>query len=154
MTELLKELTLLVIQARIRLTHLNGLPAPIAAAESAAAEPAPKKERKARAPKEEKSPEPVAVSVAATPAPVLPTQTEEESLKEIQMVARTYVQRFGNMKDGIAAWRKLQLELCGVARLDDLVHAQRLTVIAAAKMELQQADTGGAVASASAGVEV
>ncbi len=115
-----------------------------------AAEPKPRKKRTA-------ADGPEAGAAAAAPAAIPPTppaapaaqppagaavveQSEEESLKEVRALAKTFVQRFQNQVDGIKAFRELIAATTGVARIDDLVHAQRLSVIAKAKMEIAQKD--------------
>jgi hypothetical protein len=81
--------------------------------------------------------------------------SEEESKAEIKAVAKVYIARFANQMDGIKAFRGLMSSTCGVGKLDDLVHAQRLQVIVAAKAELAKADTAKSAAPAAAsGVEV
>lgn len=101
----------------------------------------PKKERKPRATKAE-APAPEAPK--PEPAVVLPgsatEMSEDDSLKEVRAVAKAFVQRFANQVDGITAFRKLMSDTCKVGKIDDLVHAQRLQVITAAKAEILKAD--------------
>lgn len=125
--------------------------------------PAPVKVRKPRAPKEEiaAAPTPAAgapAAAAATPAPAgaaVVEPSEEDSLKEVRALAKTYVQRFANQVDGIKAFRELIAATTGVARIDDLVHSQRLLVIAKAKGEIAKGKVASAVApAATAGTAV
>jgi len=111
------------------------------------------KPRKPRAPKAEAPAAPVAPAAPA-PAPTAGEVTEEASLLEIKAIAKTYVQRFANQVDGIKAFRQLMSDKVKVARLDDLVHAQRLIVIEAAKAEIAKATPAVAAANVGAGTEV
>lgn len=109
-----------------------------------------KKERKTRATKAEA---PVAAVAAPAAPPSVAEMTEDASILELRAVAKVFVQRFGNQADGIAAFRKLMADTCKVAKIDDLVHAQRLQMIIAAKAEIAKADKT-APATVGAGVEV
>lgn len=125
--------------------------------------PAPAKVRKPRAPKEEitAAPTPAAgaqAAAASTPAATAGAAvlepTEEESLKEVRALAKTYVQRFANQVDGIKAFRELIAATTGVARIDDLVHSQRLLVIAKAKAEIAKKDLAAKAPVETAGTAV
>lgn len=130
----------------------------------AAAEPGPKKERKPRAPKEDAiqaAPTPAAdTPAAATPPPTavgaaaVIEPSEDESLKEVRALAKTYVQRFANQVDGIKSFRELIAATTGVARIDDLVHSQRLLVIAKAKGEIAKGKVAPAAPAETAGTAV
>lgn len=114
------------------------------------------KERKPRAKKEEITPAPApaagAPAAATPPAAVagaaVVEPSEEDSLKEVRALAKTYVQRFANQVDGIKAFRELIAATTGVARIDDLVHSQRLLVIAKAKGEIAKGKVAPAAAPA------
>lgn len=133
------------------------LPLVDAPAPTPAAEPQPEKVRKPRkAAEPAPAPAPAAAAAPApAPAPAAPVaagdMTEEQSLKEVRAIAKTFVQRFANQVDGITAFRKLMADTCKVGKIDDLVHAQRLQVITAAKAEIAKGATPAPVA---AGVEV
>lgn len=123
----------------------------LAAAKKRAGTDKPGKKAKAETPA---APAPAA-PVAPTPAATAKTLSDEDSLKEIRAVAKVYVQRFGAQADGLAAFRKIMADKCGVAKIDDLKHEQRLTVIEAVKAELAKADEKKpAPAAASTGTEV
>lgn len=150
MEELLKALTRAANAVAVYYEKASGEEIP------AAAEPAPKKERKPRAPKEEiaAAPAPAAgapAAAASTPAPAgaaVVEPSEEDSLKEVRALAKTYVQRFANQVDGIKSFRELIAATTGVARIDDLVHSQRLLVIAKAKGEIAKGKVAPAAAPA------
>ena len=94
---------------------------------------------------------------AATPPPAAAgvlEPTEEDSLKEVRALAKTYVQRFANQVDGIKAFRELIAATTGVARIDDLVHSQRLIVIAKAKAEIAKKDVKPAAPAETSGTAV
>ena len=144
MTDLIKALTRLANAAAEYLEKGNSPLLPLVAPAEAVAELfAPKKERKARTPKAEAS-APAATAPAPAdindlgPAPTAaPTKTadlsEEDSVKEIRAAARIFVQRYPTQTDGTAAFRRLIAERFKVAKIDDLVHAQRLAIIAEVK---------------------
>lgn len=124
------------------------LPLGDAPASVPASEPAPRT-RKPRAPK-------IEAEIAPPAAPVKPASelSEAESTAKIKATAKTYVQRFANQVDGIAAFRKLMVDTCRVGKLDDLVHAQRLQVISAAEADIAKGTTAPAPKPAAASVEV
>lgn len=103
------------------------------------AEPKPRKPRAA------KTDTVVLPEAPAAGAPVIlpgsaSEMSEDDSLKEVRAIAKAFVQRFANQVDGITAFRKLMSDTCKVGKIDDLVHAQRLQVITAAKAEILKAD--------------
>lgn len=124
-------------------------------------EDVPPKTRKPRAPKDETiaaAPAPTAApapaaAAAPTSAAVL-EPTEEDSLKEVRALAKTFVQRFQNQVDGIKAFRELIAATTGVARIDDLVHSQRLVVIAKAKAEIAKGKVAAPAPAETAGTAV
>lgn len=121
----------------------------------AAAAPKAAKDKKSKAePAAAPAPAIPAAPAAQTPAATGKELSAEDSLKEIRAVAKVYVQRFGNQADGLAAFRKIMSDKCGVAKIDDLKHEQRLIVIEAVKVELANADEKKPAAAASTGTEV
>ncbi len=102
------------------------------------------KPRKPRAGKAEAAPASDVNDLGPTTAAAAPTApaglSEEDSVKEVRAIAKVYVQRFANQVDGIAAFRKLMSDKLKVAKIDDLVHAQRVQMIAIAKEEIAKAD--------------
>jgi hypothetical protein len=159
MNELLKALTELAHAATNYLNEKRDAGSTSAPTKSLA-EDVPAKTRKPRAPKEEIGPAaaPAAGAQAAATPPPAPAgvlePTEEESLKEVRALAKTYVQRFANQVDGIKAFRELIAATTGVARIDDLVHSQRLLVIAKAKAEIAQKDVKAKAPVETAGTAV
>lgn len=131
---------------------LSAVPAVAAAPKAAKDKKAPKEA--AAAPAAIPAPAAAAAPAVQTPAATGKELSAEDSLKEIRAVAKVYVQRFGNQADGLAAFRKIMADKCGVAKIDDLKHEQRLTVIEAVKAELAKADEKKPAAAAPTGTEV
>lgn len=106
----------------------------------APAEPKPRKPRAVKATDTVTLPEAPAAGAAVVLPGSATEMSEDDSLKEVRAVAKAFVQRFANQVDGITAFRKLMSDTCKVGKIDDLVHAQRLQVITAAKAEILKAD--------------
>jgi uncharacterized phage protein gp47/JayE len=110
---------------------------------------APKAEKAPKAAKAEKTPE----TPAAPAAPVaVGSEADKKSTEDVRAKAKFYVQRFANQMEGIAAYRALMKATCGVEKMDDLKHEQRLAVIAAVEKAVN--DLNNAKPAAPAGVEV
>jgi len=133
MAGLLEALTDLCKAATAYLNAQTEGPQSPAVSEPAPGAPAvPKKERKSRAPKEE---------IAQAPKPEIATEelTEEQSLKELYSVCTAFVQRFQKgSPDGQSRAKAYLSEQFKVAKLADLVHAQRLQFIVWLKAEIEK----------------
>ena len=149
MNELMKALTDFLKEATLYLARQNHPPAAAAVALTPAAEPqTDKPARKPRVPKTEPivpaAPVDLMLDAGAAPA-AKADMTEIESSAAAQDAAKAIVQRFpksgaDNRPEGFHLAKKLLNEDFRVARITDLVHAQRLQFITKVKALIAGAD--------------
>lgn len=131
--QLLVEAIGAAVEARTYYARLNGTELPINGAVTTQEAPKAKKGRPAKVVAEPMG-EDIPVLPPAQPAPA--AMTEVDSVKAANEIAAIFVRRFKNQADGLTAARKILTEEFKVARLNDLVHAQRLQFITRLKAEI------------------
>lgn len=142
LTQLLKALTPLAVEATTYLARQNGAMLPLTAGVSAVVPAeAPKKERKTRTPKAPEASSPVdPMSELGLPAaPAKKALTEAESQVETLTVAKRFVQRFArSAPDGLVRAKEILKTMFNAEKIASLGHAQRLEFIAVLEKQMAE----------------
>ena len=139
-------------EKQVGMTTTVSIPLPAEEPQAAVAEP---KVRKPRAVKAETRGQDNVPGEPETsrPAPVAPVEmSEAESTEKLKVVGEAFVQRFSKQGDAVDEVKKLIESKFKVVRLRDLVHPQRVELIAVLESRIKELDSRQTQASVPAPV--